>query len=133
MNIINIARTVAYTDPYGDDWKARFVEQGLPTALLGILTVFAVLALIWGSLEIFRYVFYTIPENKKNEGKAPAQKAEKPASAPAAAPAPAVQAAPSAQNNDELIAAIIAAVTAARAEAGEVAPGAFRVVSFRRR
>ncbi len=118
-----------FVDNYGDDWAARFMGDGLPTALLGIATVFAVLAIIWGFLEIFRYVFYTVPERNKH--------GEKLASAPKAKPAP-VQAAPArasvqSTNDAEVVAAIVAAITAMRAEENVADPSAFRVVSFRKR
>ena len=85
QGIYYLAEKTQFVDNYGDDWVARLVGDGLPTALLGILTVFAVLALLWGCLEIFKYVFYTIPERNKNGG---AVKVEKPAPAPVAPVAP---------------------------------------------
>ena len=64
MNAVNyIAK---FVDNYGDNVWHRFVEGGLPTAALGILAVFGVLSILWGCLEIFRYVFYTLPEQRKN-------------------------------------------------------------------
>ena len=122
QGIYYLAEKTKFVDNYGDDWVARLVGDGLPTALLGILTVFAVLAILWGCLEVFKYVFYTIPERNKNGG---AVKEEKPAPAPAPAP--------QANTDEEIVAAIIAAITAARAEEGIPASTAFRVVSFRKR
>ncbi len=118
-----------YQDPYGSDWVTRFVEKGLPTALLGILIVFAVLSIIWGFLEIFRYVFYTVPERNK-KGTAHDNKPQK---APVAKSAPVIQAAPVKTNDAEIVAAIVAAITAMRAEENVLDPSSFRVVSFRRR
>ena len=128
QGIYYLAEKTKFVDNYGDDWVARLVGDGLPTALLGILTIFAVLAILWGCLEVFKYVFYTIPERNKNGG---AVKEEKPAPAPVAAPAPAP--APQVNTDEEIVAAIIAAITAARAEEGIPASTAFRVVSFRKR
>ena len=130
QGIYYLAEKTQFVDNYGNDWVARLVEQGLPTAILGMITVFAVLSLLWGCLEVFKYVFYTIPERKKNGG-AEVKKAEKPAPAPVSAPAPV--AAPAASTEEEIVAAIIAAITAARAEEGIPASTAFRVVSFRKR
>ncbi len=114
-----------FTDDYGDDWVARFLQKGIPTAILGIVTVFVVLALIWGCLEIFRYVFYTIPEKTK--------KAE---NVSVEAPAEAEETYTAEDDGGEIVAAIVAAITAARAEeaavSGKKASG-FRVVSFRKR
>ncbi len=118
-----------YQDPYGSDWVSRFIEKGLPTALLGMVTVFAVLAIIWGFLEIFRYVFYTLPERNK-QGVSPAAK---PQSAPAAKIKAPKQSAPVKASDAEIVAAIVAAITAMRADENASDPSAFRVVSFRRR
>ena len=117
---------LASVENWGERWE-NFTGTGIQTFILGMVTVFAVLAILWGCLEIFRYVFYTIPERNKANG------GEKPAPAPKAEPAPE----PVAYSDDgEVVAAIIAAITAMRndeaAESG-VAPGAFRVVSFRKR
>ena len=132
-NLIFLAKASEFVDPVGEgtawaDRLARFTGLGIQTFLLGICTVFAVLAILWGCLEVFRYVFYTIPEKKKAE-----------AAANAAPIAPAVEAEPEVvetSDDGEIVAAIIAAITAMRSdEAAEsgVAPGAFRVVSFRKR
>ena len=85
--------------------------------LIGQGTVFAVLAILWGALVLFRLL---IARDKKHAKQPPvAEKA-----------APVVQNTP--QNDDALIAVITAAVAATMAqEQGTEAP-AFRVVSFRR-
>ena len=133
-NFIFLAEASGFVDPVGDgtawaDRLARFTGLGIQTFLLGICTVFAVLAILWGCLEVFRYVFYTIPEKKKAEA----------AAASAVAPAPEVETEAAVEeysDDGEIVAAIIAAITAMRneeaAESG-VAPTAFRVVSFRKR
>ncbi len=125
---IKMLAAESFVDSYGDDWVARFIEKGLPTALLGMVTVFAVLAIIWGFLEIFRYVFYTVPERNK-KGSAPVVK-------PQAVPTVqnVVQSAPvKAANDAEVVAAIVAAITAMRAEENISNPSSFRVVSFRKK
>ena len=43
QGIYYLAEKTKFVDNYGDDWVARLVGDGLPTALLGILTVFSVL------------------------------------------------------------------------------------------
>lgn len=43
-------------------------DVGLPVTALGLGTVFTILILLWGVLELFRVVFYDIP-NKKNAEK----------------------------------------------------------------
>ena len=120
-----LAETTKFADTFGNDWLARFVQVGIPTAILGIATVFVVLALIWGCLEIFKYVFYTIPEKRKK------------ASAVAEVETEAAEVVEETGNDEgEIVAAIIAAITAMRsdeaAESGVRASG-FRVVSFRKR
>lgn len=127
QGIYYLAEKGSYVDPYGDNMWQRFVEGGITTALLGILTVFAVLTIIWGSLEVFKYVFYTLPEKRK--------KAAKTESAPTPAvteSAPVVQ--PVVYSDDRaVVAAIIAAITAAREEEGIPSSVPFRVVSFRKK
>ncbi len=97
--------------------------------LIGMLMVFAVLAILWAVLAVFKMIFAKAPKSEK-----PA-KPEKPA--PAKAPAPAVPpaapapAAPLA--NSELVAILTAAVAAyMAAENPNATPSGFRVVSYRR-
>lgn len=120
-----LAETTKFVDNYGEDWFARFIQKGIPTAILGIATVFVVLALIWGCLEVFKYVFYTIPERNKKSG----------SETPVIEEAP-VEVYEETADDGEIVAAIIAAITAARAdeaaESGNKSSG-FRVVSFRKR
>lgn len=122
-----LAEKTAFEDTYGDDVIARFLGHGVQTALLGILTVFAVLSLLWGCLEIFKYVFYTIPERRKKADK------KESASVSSAAPVPQVQPAQVYSDDKAVVAAIIAAITAAREEEGIPSTVPFRVVSFRKR
>ena len=119
---------LATVENWADRW-ANFAGTGIQTALLGVLTVFAVLSLLWGCLEVFHYVFYTLPErNKEADG----QKDEVAESPEVVQPVESVPV----SGDGEVVAAIIAAITAMRAEESAesgVAPLAFRVVSFRRR
>ena len=105
--------------------------------LLGMGMVFAVLAILWGILAIFKLVFAGKTPKAPKAPKVKVEKAKEP-SAPVtdAAPSAAVTApTPSSavsetQSNDALIAILTAAVTAYREEEG--ATGSFRVVSFKR-
>ncbi len=115
-----------FVDNYGDNTWKRFVEGGLPTAILGIVTVFAVLSILWGFLEIFRYVFYTLPEKNKKAKTGNAETVNEPS-------LPEAESEYTDTDNGEIVAAIIAAVTAAREEDSTVSPKGFRVVSFRKR
>ena len=98
---------------------------GLNVSFIGIVTVFAVLAIIMGVLYLFRLYFYDIPNKKKSEN-----------AQPKAAPAPAVQkvAAPVANvttEDDELVPVVIAAAVAAYMETN--APKSkYRIRSFKR-
>ncbi len=100
---------------------APFVDRlsyGGQMLLIGLLIVFAVLTLLWLSLELFNI----ISQRLLNKEASPA--------APKAAPAPKVKAeAPRATDDLELIAVLTAAIAAS-----EAAPATrFRVVSFKRK
>lgn len=84
--------------------------------LIGLLTVFAVLGLIWGSLVLFRIFFHDLPAKKA---------AEKTVLPETTAPAPAGEEA----FPEELVAVFAAAIAAAESDAGGKK---FRVVSFKR-
>ena len=86
-------------------------------ALIGILAVFGVLAVLWGTLALFRFLMERFTGKKAVT--AP----------PAPTPAP-VEAQPP-KTDDTLVAVITAAVAATLAKEGESAPS-FRVVSFKR-
>ena len=102
--------------------------------LLGMGMIFAVLAILWGILAIFKLVF---AGKTPKEPKVSKVKVEKAKEAPVvddtksavAASAPS-SATSEAQSNDALIAILTVAVTAYREEEG--ASGSFRVVSFKR-
>ena len=111
------------------DWGSRASTAGV-TTLLGMVTIFLVLALLWACIEIMHLLLH--------RGEKP-KKAEKPkASAPATAPnaddaaiAAAIAASLAAAEDDgAVVAAITAAISAMRAEQG--CDTGFRVVSFKR-
>lgn len=108
-------------------WGERASTAGTVT-LMGMVTIFAVLAILWAMIEIMHSVLH---KGEKTE-KAPRPK--KTAAAPSkndAAIAAAIAAALAAAEDDgAVVAAITAAITAARAEEGETTP--FCVVSFKR-
>ena len=88
----------------------------------GMLTVFAVLCIVWLALVIIRIFLYDIPNRRAAES-------SKKAEAPQIEVAPV---APAASEDSTLLVAIItAAVAAFRAEEGDSEVG-FRVVSFNR-
>ena len=119
--MLNVA-IKALADMGGAFSPERLALAGQMT-LLGMGMIFAVLSLLWGVLAIFKLIFAK-PEKKVKA--APAPKTE-----PVVVPEPVV--APAASNDAELIAVLTAAIAAYEASQGnEVAPGGFRVVSFRR-
>ena len=114
MNLIPVFLTATGTLGFGE----RASTAGIVT-LQGMLTIFLVLSILWGAIEIMHRVLHKDKKETKKE------------SAPAAAPAPVVTPAPvEVQDDGEIIAAITAAIMAMRSESGE--SSAFRVVSFKR-
>ncbi|MBE6537252.1 MAG: hypothetical protein E7673_04795 [Ruminococcaceae bacterium] len=102
------------------DAPTEILGLGGQVVLIGMLTVFAVLGLLWACLTVFKIVFHDIPAKKS--GKAVIEK-----KSPESFVAPvAVQ-----SSDDEIVAVIAAAIAAAESESGGAVK--FRVVSFRRR
>lgn len=87
--------------------------------LMGMLTVFSVLAILWGCLTLFKFFFHDLKfKAKSNVKKETVEVTE-------AAPAPAEVA-----DDGEIIAVIAAAIAMAESENSDVK---FKVVSFRRK
>ena len=84
--------------------------------LIGMATIFAVLCLLWGCLEIFKLVFHDIPAKKAAnavvEEESPVTVSDAPTS------------------DDEIVAVIAAAIAMAESECSDTK---FRVVSFKRK
>ncbi len=99
------------------------VSEALRVSLLGIATIFAVLAVLWGVLEIFRFFFYDLPNKSKGE-----KKSESAPKAPVVTAVSAPVATVSADQNEEIVAAIMAALAVVMDRPAT----SFRVVSFRR-
>ena len=102
------------------------LAEGFEVFVLGLLMVFAVLALLWGVLAIFKVIFYDIPEKRKKAKASETKTETAPAPEAAAAPAPVTV-----QDDGAIVAAITAALSEYFAESGEYS-GGFRVVSFRK-
>lgn len=112
----------------------RTSTAGIVT-LQGMLTIFAVLAILWGATELMHSLFHRDDRSKsKKANTAPALNtaSENPTSNAQDATVAAAIAATLAAYEDSgaTVAAITAAITAARADEGNT--GAFRVVSFKR-
>ena len=97
------------------------VMFALENSLLGVIIVFAVLALL--SLVVKLVASILSPKEKK----APAEKASAPTPTPAPAPTPAA----ATSDDSEIVAAITAAISLVLESEGKD-PNGFRVVSFRR-
>ncbi len=114
-------------DTVGETFGERAGYAGSVT-LLGMVTVFAALAVLWGVIELLHRVL-----NRGGKADVPAQPPVKPVAKPAASKASALKPVATTaerQNHDDLIAVITAAIAAAMEEEGYT--GGFRVVSFRR-
>ena len=125
MVINQLAKTTE--DVLGGAFSAERIKYALEMTGLGLLAVFAVLALIWGVLAIFKVFMYDIPNKKLKK----AVKEEKNIDV---APAEVVIT-PEASSNDATVAAIMAAISAYIADdpaLSEQYPNGFRVVSFKR-
>ena len=85
--------------------------------LIGMVTIFAVLCLLWASLVVFKVVFHDLPKKRAN----------------APAPAEAESTAPAEVSNSsyetEIVAVIAAAIAMAESESSDTK---FKVVSFKR-
>ena len=100
--------------------------EAMNVTVVGMVTIFAVLALLWGIIELLHRVLNAgrdLASDARADGGASAAQTAQASAAPAAPAAPAGE-------DGALIAAITAAVAAAMAEEG--CTGGFRVVAFRR-
>lgn len=122
---LNLAEAVGSTDmsvvPEGTFDKLMY---GLNISLIGMLTVFVVLALIMGVLYLFRLVFYTIPNRKKSEAESSSQQSNSQVPV-SVVPANAVS------SDDEMIPVVIAAAVAAYMDNNEP-KSKYRIRSFKR-
>ena len=118
----------SYTSRFGDEGGYQTIgdvfKNGGSYAIVGLLTVFSVLAIIWGVLELF----HLISQGRTKKENAPV--APVVTVAPANEPAPITSVPVSQSNNEEIVAVIAAAIAAAQ---NENPIGSFRVVSFKRK
>lgn len=105
---------------YNGTFAENAKEAGIVT-LLGMVAIFAVLAILWGVIELL-HQGVNLPAKRKARKKT-SEKALIADDASAVEP-------PEETDDGAIVAAITAAITAARTDAGETA--GFRVVSFRR-
>ena len=102
-------------------WGERASTAGIVT-LQGMVTIFLVLAILWGGIEVMHRVIVGKPKKtvKKMVEEIPAPVVEQ-------TPAPKTFGVP---DESEVVAAIVAAISAMSEEQGQT--GGFRVVSFKR-
>ena len=118
MNPITLNAAMSFSDR---------MSYGLQVFAVGLGTVFAVLAILWLALVLFKIFLYDIP-NKKAAKKAEAEAKNAPAVEPVVESA--AEEATSAEDDTQLIAVITAAIAAYTADSGSALP--FRVVSYKR-
>ena len=114
----------------GGAFSSERLSYALEMTALGLLAVFAVLAILWGVLALFKVFMYDMPQRK---AKAKAQKIAEPA--PIVVNEPNVVTPVATNNDDEVVAVIMAAISAyisADPTLAEEYAGGFRVVSFKR-
>lgn len=119
FNVLNPSALALFTT------DAQTLTMMWQTVVLGMVMVFAVLALLWAILAIFKLVF---TGKTPKEQKPVKQKTETPAEKKESRTPVYTQ-----QDDGALIAVITAAVAAYMSESGDECPaGGFRVVSFTR-
>ena len=117
-------------DELGGFFSAQRIEYAISVTIQGMLMIFAVLALLWGVVAIFKVVLHDIPKKRAAKKQALAAAVAK-VSVPAEEPA---EIAPT-TDEGEIVAAITAAIAATLASdeyKGQFESG-FRVVSFTRK
>lgn len=117
---------LSYTVRFGQEGGYNIgdvFKKGGTYAIVGYLTVFAVLAIIWGILELFHRI--------SHGGKKKAETNQEPlTSLPQPVPVVEAPSTSTVANDDEIVAVIAAAIAAAQSENPI---GSFRVVSFKRK
>ena len=96
-------------------------QYGGKMLLIGMGTIFAVLAILWGCLELMHFLIGKASKKQENT-----QKSE---NIPAPQKAPVAPTASAIDEEDEIVAAICAAIAAAEAEHPQLQ---FRAVAFKR-
>ena len=114
----NLLEITNYSEPI-DGFLEKVVFGG-EMVLIGMTVIFAVLALLWACLYLFKLFFHDIPSRKTKIS----------ASVPTVSVAPAKPVHETANADEEIIAVIAAAIAAAESENAGLK---FRVVSFRRK
>lgn len=121
-NVMLLAKTA---DDLGGAFSPERITYALEMTVLGMVAVFAVLAILWAVLALFKVLFYGSSPKKEEATETEMIKA----------PEAMVQTPVVVQNDDETVAVIMAAISAyiaADPALSEEYAGGFRVVSFKR-
>lgn len=133
LNITVIAAQAEADTQVIEDFSERLSLFGEVT-LLGMGTIFIVLAILWGLISLIGFFFDL--HNKKVAAKNPATKENTVSAAVKEPTAPVAEQTPAQQDNNGALVAAITAAIAAYIDADETLQeeysGGFRVVSFRR-
>ena len=97
---------------------------GLKITFIGMVTVFVVLLALMFIIQLFGFIFYTLPNRKKDEAGASESAVQVPVQAP-------ITTAPVAEEDDAETAAIIAAAIAVYCEQNGI-QSKYRIKSFKR-
>ncbi len=106
------------------------MAYGLQVFVVGLGTVFSVLAILWLALVLFKVFAYDIPQRKAKKAAEAAAKANEAEKSVVETEVNAVEESTVAEDDTQLIAVITAAIAAYNAQSGNSLP--FRVVSFKR-
>ena len=126
-----VNQLAAAVNDLGGAFSPERISYSIEMTVLGVAAVFAVLAIIWFVLSLFKVFLYDIPNKNQNSNNKVQTKTEPTVKQVA----PVVKAAPVTDSNDATVAAIMAAISAYIAEDPELSQqyaGGFRVVSFKR-
>ena len=126
MNQLLSAATTQAEHFVGNTFGER-ASYALSHTGVGMLIIFAVLAVIWAVLAVFKVIFAGKTDKKEKAAETPEKKSEVVPSTPAPVATVPITAS---STDEEIVAAITAAITLMREAEGT--SGTFRVVSFRR-
>ena len=118
---------LAQSTDLGGAFSPERLKYALEMTVLGLCAVFAVLALLWGVLILFKLFMYDAPKKKANKNVV--------ANTPKAEPVVKTPASVAKSDDDVTVAVIMAAISAYISEDPNLAEqyaGGFRVVSFKR-
>ena len=124
--MMNIANYRSLLDAATSMPMGERLLYGLQVFIIGMCTVFVVLAILWGVMALFKLFFYSIPNKSKDPQKNNVN-VKKVENVP---PLEEIPLAAPISNDTQLIAVITAAIAAYNESGGNALP--FRVVSYRR-